>query len=196
MRLWLNPHKLRQYGLMPSDIRAAVEAQNTQVAAGAIGELPSLSDQYLNAKVTSGTRLKTVEEFENIIVKSTRDGSFIYLKDVARVELGAENYQSFNTINGFPSAGMGISLSSGANALATSALIKQEVARLSSKLPEGYQIVYPRDNTPILQKYKHDHNHQKHCFKQCFDHFLNRLLHKRRVITWINNLIAFRQFRR
>ncbi len=71
MRLWLNPHKLRQYGLMPSDIRAAVEAQNTQVAAGAIGELPSLSDQYLNAKVTSGTRLKTVEEFENIIVKST-----------------------------------------------------------------------------------------------------------------------------
>ncbi|MDT9091561.1 efflux RND transporter permease subunit, partial [Escherichia coli] len=82
------------------------------------GELPSLSDQYLNAKVTSGTRLKTVEEFENIIVKSTRDGSFIYLKDVARVELGAENYQSFNTINGFPSAGMGISLSSGANALA------------------------------------------------------------------------------
>ncbi|NEU34733.1 hypothetical protein GN156_29185, partial [bacterium LRH843] len=77
MRLWLNPHKLRQYGLMPSDIRASVEAQNTQVAAGAIGELPSLSDQYLNAKVTSGTRLKTVEEFENIIVKSTRDGSFI-----------------------------------------------------------------------------------------------------------------------
>ena len=152
MRLWLNPHKLRQYGLMPSDIRAAVEAQNTQVAAGAIGELPSLSDQYLNAKVTSGTRLKTVEEFENIIVKSTRDGSFIYLKDVARVELGAENYQSFNTINGFPSAGMGISLSSGANALATSALIKQEVARLSSKLPEGYQIVYPRDNTPFVQE--------------------------------------------
>ncbi len=152
MRLWLNPHKLRQYGLMPSDIRASVEAQNTQVAAGAIGELPSLSDQYLNAKVTSGTRLKTVEEFENIIVKSTRDGSFIYLKDVARVELGAENYQSFNTINGFPSAGMGISLSSGANALATSALIKQEVARLSSKLPEGYQIVYPRDNTPFVQE--------------------------------------------
>ncbi|MCV9960213.1 efflux RND transporter permease subunit, partial [Acinetobacter baumannii] len=93
-----------------------------------------------------------VEEFENIIVKSTRDGSFIYLKDVARVELGAENYQSFNTINGFPSAGMGISLSSGANALATSALIKQEVARLSSKLPEGYQIVYPRDNTPFVQE--------------------------------------------
>ncbi|PZK59543.1 hydrophobe/amphiphile efflux-1 family RND transporter, partial [Staphylococcus aureus] len=152
MRLWLNPHKLRQYGLMPSDIRASVEAQNTQVAAGAIGELPSLSDQYLNAKVTSGTRLKTVEEFENIIVKSTRDGSFIYLKDVARVELGAENYQSFNTMDGFPSAGMGISLSSGANALATSALIKQEVSRLSSKLPEGYQIVYPRDNTPFVQE--------------------------------------------
>ncbi len=167
MRLWLNPYKLRQYGLMPSDIRAAVEAQNTQVAAGAIGELPSLSDQYLNAKVTSGTRLKTVEEFENIIVKSTRDGSFIYLKDVARVELGAENYQSFNTINGFPSAGMGISLSSGANALATSALIKQEVGRFSSKLPEGYQIVYPRDNTPFVQE-SIEGKWSKHCLKQCF----------------------------
>jgi len=152
MRIWLNPLKLKQYNLMPSDIRAAVEAQNTQVAAGAIGDLPVLKDQYLNAKVTSGSRLKSVEEFENIIVKSTRDGSFIYLKDVARIELGAENYQSFNTINGFPSAGMGISLASGANALATSALIKAEVDHLTTQLPDGYQLVYPRDNTPFVQE--------------------------------------------
>ncbi|MBO6152040.1 MAG: multidrug efflux RND transporter permease subunit [Acinetobacter sp.] len=152
MRIWLNPLKLKQYNLMPSDIRATVEAQNTQVAAGAIGDLPVLKDQYLNAKVTSGSRLKSVEEFENIIVKSTRDGSFIYLKDVARIELGAENYQSFNTINGFPSAGMGISLASGANALATSALIKAEVDHLTTQLPDGYQLVYPRDNTPFVQE--------------------------------------------
>jgi len=102
--------------------------------------------------VTSGSRLKTVPEFENIIVKSARDGSFIYLKDVARIELGAENYQSFNTINGFESTGMGISLASGANALATSALIKAEVDRLSAQLPEGYKLVYPRDNTPFVQE--------------------------------------------
>lgn len=152
MRIWLNPLKLKQYNLIPSDIRAAVEAQNTQVAAGAIGDLPVVQDQYLNTKVTSGSRLKTVSEFENIIVKSSRDGSFIYLKDVAKIELGAENYQSFNTINGSPSAGMGISLASGANALATSALIKAEVDHLAQQLPDGYKLVYPRDNTPFVQE--------------------------------------------
>ena len=152
MRIWLNPLKLKQYALMPSDIRAAVEAQNTQVAAGGIGDLPTATDQYLNAKVTSGSRLKTVEEFENVILKSAQDGSFVYLKDVARVELGAENYQSFNTINGYPSAALGISLASGANALATSALIQQEIDHLSKQLPEGYKIVYPRDNTPFVKE--------------------------------------------
>ena len=152
MRIWLNPLKLKQYSLMPSDIRAAVEAQNTQVAAGAIGDLPSLDYQYLNAKVTSGSRLKTVAEFENIIVKSSRDGSFIYLKDLARVELGAENYQSFNTINGFPSAALSISLASGANALTTSALIQAQVDHLTAQLPEGYKLVYPRDNTPFVKE--------------------------------------------
>jgi hydrophobe/amphiphile efflux-1 (HAE1) family protein len=152
MRIWLNPLKLKQYALMPSDVRAAVLAQNTQVAAGAIGELPTAQEQYLNAKVTSGSRLKTVEEFENIILKADQAGGFVYLKDVARIELGAENYQSFNTINGFPSAGMGISLSSGANALQTSALIQKQIEHLKQQLPEGYQIVYPRDNTPFVQE--------------------------------------------
>lgn len=152
MRIWLNPNLLRQYQLMPSDIRAAIEAQNTQVAAGGVGDLPVTADQYLNAKVTAGSRLRTVDEFKNIIVKSNTDGSYIYLKDVARIELGAENYQSFNTINGYPSSGMGISLSSGANALATSALIKAELAKISEKLPQGYKIVYPRDNTPFVQE--------------------------------------------
>ncbi len=152
MRIWLNPNLLRQYQLMPSDIRAAIEAQNTQVAAGGIGDLPVASDQYLNAKVTAGSRLRTVDEFKNIIVKSDINGRYVYLKDVARVELGAENYQSFNTINGYPSSGAGISLSSGANALATSALIKAELAKISEKLPAGYKIVYPRDNTPFVQE--------------------------------------------
>jgi multidrug efflux pump len=152
MRIWLNPNLLRQYQLMPSDIRSAIEAQNTQVAAGGVGDLPVASDQYLNAKVTAGSRLRTVDEFKNIIVKSNIDGSYVYLKDVARIELGAENYQSFNTINGYPSSGMGISLSSGANALATSALIKAELAKISEKLPQGYKIVYPRDNTPFVQE--------------------------------------------
>ena len=152
MRIWLDPNKLKQYKLMPSDIRAAIEAQNTQVAAGAVGDLPAVSDQYLNAKVTSGSRLKTAKEFEDIIIKSARDGSFIYLKDVVRVELGAENYQSYSTNNGYPSAGLGISLASGANAIETSKRIHAEVERISAKLPEGYKIAYPRDNTPFVQE--------------------------------------------
>lgn len=152
MRIWLNPDALKQYNLMPSDIRSAVEAQNTQVVAGGIGDLPTVADQYLNAKVTAGSKFRTVEQFENIVVKSNPDGRMVHLKDVARVELGAENYQSFNTINGFPSAGMAISLSSGANALATSALIKAEIDKMKTKLPPGYKIVYPRDNTPFVEE--------------------------------------------
>lgn len=152
MRIWLNPHKLKQYGLMPSDIRSAVEAQNTQVAAGAVGDLPVVKNQYLNAKVTAGSRLQTVQDFENIIVKADSSGSFIYLKDIARIELGAENYQSFSTNNGYPSAGLGITLASGANAIATSKLIQAEVERISQQLPEGYQLAYPRDNTPFVEE--------------------------------------------
>ncbi|AOA57885.1 multidrug efflux RND transporter permease subunit [Acinetobacter larvae] len=151
MRIWLDPHALKKFQLMPSDIRTSIEAQNTQVAAGGIGDLPTLDQQYLNAKVIAGSRLKTADEFKEIIVKSNPDGSLIYLKDVARVELGAENYQSFNTINGHASAGMAISLASGANALATSKIIKAELARLATQLPQGYKIVYPRDNTPFVQ---------------------------------------------
>ena len=156
MRIWLDPNKLKQYKLMPSDIQQAVQAQNTQVAAGAIGELPVAQEQYLNAKVTSGSKLKTVEQFQNIIVKSASDGSYIYLKDIARVELGAENYQFYNTINGYPSSAMAISLASGANAISTSANIDAMVEQLSQQLPEGYKLVYPRDNTPFVQASIHE----------------------------------------
>ena len=111
-----------------------------------------MDGQYLNAKVLSGSRLKTIQDFEQIVVKSNVSGSFVLLKDIARIELGAENYQSFNTINGYPAAGLGISLSSGANAIQTSKLIHQTLDELSSQLPAGYKIVYPRDNTPFVQE--------------------------------------------
>ena len=156
MRIWLDPNKLKQYKLIPSDIQKAVEAQNTQVAAGGIGELPGLEEQYLNAKVTSGTRLKTVDEFNNIIIKSSQAGEYVYLKDVARVEIGAENYQSYNTTNGYPSAGMAVSLASGANAIQTSKLINETVAHISKTLPKGYKLVYPNDNTPFVQQSIHE----------------------------------------
>ena len=152
MRIWLDPIKLKEYKLMPSDIQRAIEAQNTQVAAGGIGELPVAQEQYLNAKVTSGTRLKTVDEFNQIILKSSQEGGYVYLKDVARVELGAENYQSYSSINGHPSAAMAVSLTTGANAIETSKRIEQAVQHVSKQLPTGYKLVYPRDNTPFIQE--------------------------------------------
>ena len=152
MRIWLDPNKLIQYHLIPNDIVNAITTQNTQTAAGAIGDLPVVQGQYLNAKVTAGSRLKSIQDFEQIIVKSNASGSFVLLKDIARVELGAENYQSFNTINGYPAAGLGISLSSGANAIQTSKMIHQTLDQLSTQLPAGYKIVYPRDNTPFVQE--------------------------------------------
>ncbi|MFX5362747.1 efflux RND transporter permease subunit, partial [Acinetobacter baumannii] len=90
------------YQLMPSDIEQALEDYNTQIAAGSIGAMHSASDQNIYAKVTAGSRLKTVDDFKSVVVKANVDGSLVYLKDVARVELGAENYESINTLNGYP----------------------------------------------------------------------------------------------
>lgn len=152
MRIWLDPIKLRQYQLMVSDVRTALENQNTQVAAGAIGELPASNDQYLNAKVTSGSLLKTPDQFENIILKANQNGSFVYLKDVARVEVGAENYQVFNRLNGYPGSGLSISLAVGANLMQTAKAVYAEVDTLKKNLPEGYFVIYPRDDTPFVKE--------------------------------------------
>ena len=151
MRIWLNPLQLQRYGLMVSDVRSALEAQNAQIAAGAVGDLPASDDQYLNARVKSGALLRTPEQFEQIIVKANNDGSFVYLKDIARVEVGAENYQIFNRLNGHPGSGLSISLSVGANLMETADAIYAEVERLKPNLPEGYFIVYPRDDTPFVK---------------------------------------------
>lgn len=152
MRIWLDPQRLERYQLQVSDVRTAIENQNTQVAAGAIGALPAASDQYLNAKVTSGSLLRTPEQFENIIVKANADGSFVYLKDVARVEVGAENYQVFNRINGYPASGLSLSLTVGANVMQVADAVYKEVARLEKTLPAGYFVMYPRDDTPFVKE--------------------------------------------
>lgn len=152
MRIWLDPQKLQSYQLQISDVRSALENQNTQVAAGAIGELPSVENQYLNAKVTSGSLLRTPEQFENIVVKANNDGQFIYLKDIARVEVGAENYQVFNRLNGYPASGLSLSLTVGANVMQVADAVYKEVARLEKALPEGYFVVYPRDDTPFVKE--------------------------------------------
>ena len=150
MRIWLDPYKLTSFGLMPSDVQTAVEAQNAQVTSGEIGSQPAPAEQYLNATVTVQSRLETPEQFENIILRTGSDGSVVYLRDVARVEIGAENYQNLTTLNGYPAAGISIQLASGANALATAENVRAEIERLTPQFPQGLQAAYPRDSTPFV----------------------------------------------
>jgi multidrug efflux pump len=151
MRIWLDPHKLNSFSLMPSDVRAAIEAQNTQITAGEIGALPTKENQALNATVTALSRLQTVSQFENIILRTEPNGSAVLLKDVARVERGAESYQTSMSLNGKNAAGMSIQLASGANALDTAERVKAEVARLTASMPAGLKVAYPRDSTPFVE---------------------------------------------
>ncbi|WP_353169396.1 multidrug efflux RND transporter permease subunit AdeE [Acinetobacter sp.] len=155
MRIWLNPHKLNSYNLMPSDVRTAIEAQNTQITAGELGSLPTNENQALNVTVTALSRLQTASQFENIILRTEPDGSAVLLKDVARVERGAESYQTTTRLNGKYASGMSIQLASGANALETAARVKAEVSRLTASMPAGLKVAYPRDSTPFVEASVH-----------------------------------------
>ena len=132
MRIWLDPHKLSQYQLTVSDVTSAVEAQNTQVSAGAIGGQPATEGQQLNATVTAQSQLKTVAEFERIILKSGTGGDIVRLADVARVEIGQESYGSNSRYNGLPAAGFGINLATGANAIDTAERVRTAMASIES----------------------------------------------------------------
>ncbi|MGI8487436.1 efflux RND transporter permease subunit [Pectobacterium sp. S5] len=151
MRIWLNPTQLAAYSLMPSDISTAIEAQNVQVAAGKIGALPSRSDQQLTATVMAQSQLKTVEQFNNIVVKSDSSGALVRLSDVARVELGDEDYSIMTRLNGHPAAGIAVMLAPGSNALATAERVKAKVAEYEHTMPQGYQIAYPKDSTDFIK---------------------------------------------
>ncbi|MBB4125236.1 multidrug efflux pump [Xanthomonas translucens] len=151
MRIWLDPHKLNAYNLMPGDVRSAIEAQNTQVTAGELGALPTGADQALNATVTAQSRLQTPEQFRSIILATQADGSSVRLGDVARVEIGAENYQNSATLNGHPASGFSVTLSSGANAVATSDAVRATIERLKPTFPPGMEVAYPRDSTPFVR---------------------------------------------
>jgi multidrug efflux pump len=150
MRIWLEPDRLADYQLMPSDIITQIRRQNTEVAAGEIGGQPQPSKQMLAATVTSQSRLQTPEQFANIIVKAAANGSIVRLRDVARVELGSDNYSSISDLNGHPGAGMAISLAPGADALETARLVKAQVERLSSTFPPGYKFAYANDATKFI----------------------------------------------
>ncbi|MGX1306026.1 multidrug efflux pump [Amorphus suaedae] len=151
MRVWLDPDKLEKYALMPSDVTSAIEAQNTQVSAGQIGGMPQSKGQQLNVTLTAKSRLTTVAEFENIILKSTSGGSLVRLNDVATVEIGAESYDTAAKFNRMPAAGLAISLATGANAISTAEAVRAEIDAMARTMPASVEVVYPYDTTPFVE---------------------------------------------
>ncbi len=151
MRIWLDPHQLASVGLMPSDVITAIQSQNTEVAAGEIGGMPQPEGQMLNATVTAQSRLQTPEQFRDIVVKSDPSGARVLLGNVARVELGADNYSTTIRSNGHPGAGIGISLEPGANALRTANLVKAKVAEIAPRMPQGYDYAFANDTSDFIK---------------------------------------------
>ncbi|MEP2579605.1 MAG: efflux RND transporter permease subunit, partial [Roseibium sp.] len=151
MRIWLNPDQLAAFELTPSDIVQAVSEENAQVSAGSFGSLPALDGQALNATITAQSLLSTPEDFEQIVVRAETDGGLVLLRDVARVEIGAESYTTAARYNGKPTAGMAIQLATGANALDTAERVKAKLEDVSAFFPEGVEYVVPYDTTPFVQ---------------------------------------------
>jgi hydrophobe/amphiphile efflux-1 (HAE1) family protein len=156
MRIWLDPYKLHNFSLQPSDVRDAVQAQNVQVSAGQIGQQPVAPDTQLNATVTAQSRLQTPEQFRNIILKANANGAVVHLGDVARIELGADSYGITSLFNGYPAAGVAINLAPGANALKTVDAVKARSEELKAALPPGMKMIYPVDNTTFIRLSIHD----------------------------------------
>ncbi|WP_134680756.1 efflux RND transporter permease subunit [Paracoccus ravus] len=150
MRIWLDPSKLAAYELTPGDVVSAVSAENAQISAGAFGTLPAPEGQMLNATITAQSLLSTPADFEQIVLRAEADGGLILLKDVARVEIGAETYATNARFNGKPSGGIAISLASGANALDTADRVKERMAEFAKFFPEGVSYVIPYDTTPFV----------------------------------------------
>jgi len=150
MRLWLDPDKLRKYALMPSDVNAAITAQNAQVSAGQLGALPAAAQQQLNATITARSKLQTAEQFENVVLRVTPDGAVVRLKDVARVELGAENLTVRSQLDGRPGAGLGVVLADGANAVQVAEAVNAKVEELKPLFPNQLQTFVSYDTTPFV----------------------------------------------
>ena len=150
MRIWLDANLLNKYQLTPVDVINQLKVQNDQIAAGQLGGTPALPNQQLNASIIAQTRLKAPEEFGKVTLRVNSDGSVVHLKDVARIELGGENYNVVARINGKPASGLGIKLATGANALDTANAIKAKLVELQPFFPQGMKVVYPYDTTPFV----------------------------------------------
>ncbi|WP_421339903.1 efflux RND transporter permease subunit [Aeromonas veronii] len=151
MRVWLDPNKLNRVQMTPGDVQAAIKAQNAQVAFGKLGGTPSVEDQQFTATIMGQTRLSTVEQFNDILLRVNQDGSKVRLKDVARVELAGESYDADALYNGQSTAAVAIKLATGANALDTAEKVRAKLNELSDYFPANMAIVYPYDTTPFVK---------------------------------------------
>ena len=151
MRIWLDPGKLEKYALIPADIISTLTDQNTQVSAGQLGALPALGDQQLNAAISARSKLRTVDEFRNVVVKSASNGAIVRLADVARIEIGSENYSILSRYNGKPAAGIGVKLAAGANALQVANAVKAKFAVLQPFFPAQMRADIGYDSTPFVK---------------------------------------------
>ena len=151
MRIWLKPDRMAQLGITTSDIAAAIQSQNAQYAAGKIGQEPSVNEQQLVYTVNAKGRLLDPNEFGNIIVRAGGPNGILYLKDIARVELGAQTYDINTALNGKPGVGIPIFLQTGANALDTAKGIKEKMAELKGRFPKGMDFEVPYDTSNFVK---------------------------------------------
>lgn len=151
MRIWLRPDKMAQYDLTPSDIAAAIREQNAQFAAGRLGAEPAPADQAFTFAVSTRGQLADPEEFERIILRAEQDGSTLRLGDVARAELGAQDYAFTATFNGRAAVPMGVYLQPGANALETATAVREALDAMSTRFPEGIDYAVPYDTTEFVE---------------------------------------------
>ncbi|CAB5648977.1 efflux RND transporter permease subunit [Comamonas aquatica] len=156
MRIWMDPALMQKYALMPSDLINALNAQNAQVSAGQLGALPAVANQQLNATITARTKLQTVEQFENIVLKAATDGSVVTMKDVARVELGPDNLTVKSKLNGMVGAGLGIVLADGANAMQVSDAVAAKLAEMKAFFPNDIDYFVSSDSTPFVRASIHE----------------------------------------
>ncbi|QBE65055.1 efflux RND transporter permease subunit [Pseudoduganella lutea] len=151
MRIWLDPTKLTSYQLTPADVITAVQAQNAEVSAGELGGAPAVPGQQLNATVTAQSRLQTAEQFGAILLKTQTNGATVHLRDVAKMELGRENYATVARFNGKAATGIALKLATGANALDTAEAVKAKVEEMSKLFPKGMKAVVAFDTTPFVE---------------------------------------------
>ena len=151
MRIWLKPERLQAFNLSPGDVAKAIRAQNVQLATGELGQLPTVDGQQLNAIIVSKGRLSTKEEFANVIVRANPDGSSVLVKDVARVELAAQDYDVAARLDSQPASAIAIRLAPGSNALDTAKAVKAKMTELAKNFPKGIDWVVPYDTSQFVE---------------------------------------------